>query len=51
LALAYCKHVEKENHSAYEDFVNARNEIALDVAFVAPIDIPASVRASTGRAD
>ena len=43
LALAYCKHVEKENHSAYEDFVNARNEVALDVGFVSPIVIPATV--------
>jgi hypothetical protein len=43
LALAYCKHVEKEHHSAYEDFVNARNEVALDVGFVAPVDIPATV--------
>ncbi|CAG7724736.1 unnamed protein product [Allacma fusca] len=42
LALAYCKHVEKEHHSAYEDFVNARNEVALDVGFVAPVVIPAS---------
>ncbi|OXA49917.1 Prickle-like protein 3 [Folsomia candida] len=42
LALAYCKHVDKEHHSAYEDFVNTRNEIALDVGFVAPVSIPAS---------
>lgn len=31
LALAYCKHVEPQNRSSYEDFVSARNEIALDI--------------------
>lgn len=31
LALAYCKHVEEANRSSYEDFVAARNEIALDI--------------------
>jgi PET Domain len=34
LALAYCKHVEPQHHASYEDFINARNEIALDIAYV-----------------
>ena len=33
LALAYCKHVESNHHSSYEDFINARNDIALDIAY------------------
>lgn len=31
LALSYCKHVEPQNRCSYEDFVAARNEIALDI--------------------
>lgn len=31
LSLAYCKHVEPQNQASYEDFVAARNEIALDI--------------------
>lgn len=34
LALAYCRFVDAVHHSSYEDFVSARNEIALDVAYV-----------------
>ncbi|KAK6620564.1 hypothetical protein RUM43_010856 [Polyplax serrata] len=34
LALAYCKHVENSQQSCYEDFINARNEIALDIGYV-----------------
>jgi len=34
LALAYCKHVETQHHPSYEDFINARNEIALDIGYV-----------------
>lgn len=34
LALAYCKHVEPMYYKSYEDFVNARNEIALDIGYV-----------------
>jgi hypothetical protein len=34
LALAYCKHVEAQHHPSYEDFINARNEIALDIGYV-----------------
>jgi hypothetical protein len=34
LALAYCKHVEAQHHASYEDFINARNEIALDIGYV-----------------
>ncbi|KAL3249071.1 hypothetical protein MRX96_056196 [Rhipicephalus microplus] len=34
LALAYCKFLERECHRAFEDFVNARNEIALDIGYV-----------------
>lgn len=41
LALNYCKHIEQEHHASYEDFVAARNEIALDIGHV--IDIPATV--------
>ncbi|XP_055629914.1 prickle planar cell polarity protein 3-B isoform X5 [Toxorhynchites rutilus septentrionalis] len=40
LALAYCKHVEEANRSSYEDFVAARNEIALDIGYVK--DTPAA---------
>lgn len=31
LSLGYCKHVEPQNQASYEDFVAARNEIALDI--------------------
>lgn len=31
LALDYCKHVEEQHRGSYEDFVAARNEIALDI--------------------
>jgi hypothetical protein len=34
LALAYCKNVETQHHPSYEDFINARNEIALDIGYV-----------------
>lgn len=34
LALPYCKFLEKEHHKAFEDFVNTRNECALDIGFV-----------------
>ena len=34
LALTYCAHVDKGQAQSYEDFVAARNEIALDVAHV-----------------
>lgn len=33
LALAYCKHVDPVHYTSYEDFVTARNEIALDIAY------------------
>lgn len=33
LALTYCKHVEQRHHQSYEDFINARNEIALDIGY------------------
>nr|XP_029719501.1 prickle-like protein 1-A [Aedes albopictus] len=42
LALAYCKHVEETNRSSYEDFVAARNEIALDIGYVK--DTPAKTQ-------
>lgn len=31
LSLKYCKHIDKENVGSYEDFIAARNEIALDI--------------------
>jgi prickle len=31
LAMSYCKHIEIQNRGSYEDFVTARNEIALDI--------------------
>lgn len=31
LALSYCKYVDKEHAGSYEDFIAARNEIALDI--------------------
>ncbi|GAB0100558.1 PET domain-containing protein [Sergentomyia squamirostris] len=34
LAMTYCKHVETQHRSSYEDFVSARNEIALDIGFI-----------------
>lgn len=34
LALAYCRYVEDQNHTSYQDFVAARNDIALDIAYV-----------------
>jgi len=34
LALAYCRYVETQNHTSYQDFVAARNDIALDIAYV-----------------
>jgi hypothetical protein len=34
LALAYCRYVEPQNHASYQDFVAARNDIALDIAYV-----------------
>lgn len=36
LAYSYCKHVELQNRSSYEDFVSARNEIALDIGECRP---------------
>ncbi len=44
LALAYSKHVKPEDHSAYEEFIEGRNEVALDVGFVSTVVIPGSVR-------
>ena len=32
--MAYCRYVETQNHSSYQDFVAARNDIALDIAYV-----------------
>lgn len=29
--MSYCKHIEPQNRASYEDFVAARNEIALDI--------------------
>lgn len=34
LALAYCRHVEQQHTASYEDFIHARNEIALDIGYV-----------------
>ncbi len=34
LALAYCKFLEIENYKHFEDFVNNRNECALDIGYV-----------------
>ena len=34
LALAYCKNLDKMHFKSFEDFVNIRNEIALDIAYV-----------------
>ncbi|XP_014242506.1 prickle planar cell polarity protein 3-A isoform X4 [Cimex lectularius] len=33
LALAYCRHVDPTQHTSYDDFITARNEIALDIAY------------------
>lgn len=38
LAMSYCKHIEAQHRSSYEDFVSARNEIALDIGYVK--DVP-----------
>ncbi|KAJ1522873.1 hypothetical protein ONE63_002017 [Megalurothrips usitatus] len=34
LALSYCRHVEAQHAASYEDFIHARNEIALDIGYV-----------------
>ncbi|XP_055841227.1 prickle planar cell polarity protein 3 isoform X4 [Episyrphus balteatus] len=34
LSLDYCKHVEPQHRASYEDFVAARNEIALDIGYI-----------------
>ncbi|CAG2122074.1 unnamed protein product, partial [Medioppia subpectinata] len=34
LALAYCKFIEPDNWKLFEDFVNTRNECALDIGFI-----------------
>ncbi|KAL7048974.1 hypothetical protein ACKWTF_003557 [Chironomus riparius] len=34
LTINYCKHVDAENRASYDDFISARNELALDVGFV-----------------
>ncbi|KAL3282816.1 hypothetical protein HHI36_005981 [Cryptolaemus montrouzieri] len=36
LSLAACKFVESNHRGSYQDFVTARNEIALDIGFVKP---------------
>ncbi|VDK73360.1 unnamed protein product [Litomosoides sigmodontis] len=37
LSLAYCKHLSNNvEKKLYEEFINARNEIALDIGFVCP---------------
>lgn len=33
LSLAYCKYLEKIHCKSFEEFVNTRNEIALDIAY------------------
>ncbi|KAM7357479.1 prickle planar cell polarity protein 3-like isoform 1-T1 [Cochliomyia hominivorax] len=40
LSLEHCKHLEELHEASYEDFVTARNEIALDIGYVkdAPYD-------------
>lgn len=45
LTINYCKHVDKENRASYDDFIAARNEIALDVGFVR--DAPTSGKCQT----
>lgn len=34
LAAAYCKFLEKDFLKSFEDFVNTRNEMALDIGYV-----------------
>lgn len=34
LAFSYCKHVEPQHRVSYEDFIAARNEIALDIGLI-----------------
>ncbi|GFQ75081.1 protein espinas [Trichonephila clavata] len=34
LALAYCRHLDRSYHKSFEDFVNMRNELALDIAYI-----------------
>lgn len=31
LAATYCRHLEPKHKASYEDFIAARNEIALDI--------------------
>lgn len=44
LALAYCRYVEPQNHTSYQDFVAARNDIALDIAYVKETNTRALVK-------
>ncbi|XP_022254825.1 LIM domain-containing protein unc-97-like [Limulus polyphemus] len=37
LALAYCKFVEMDYSDKFEEFVNTRNEVALDIGYVKPV--------------
>lgn len=48
LALSYCKHVESQHNSSFEDFVSNRNEAALDIAYVK--DAPSDVNCATCNA-
>lgn len=45
LTINYCKFVETEHRASYDDFVAARNEIALDVGFVR--DSPGTIKCPT----
>ncbi|XP_017956348.1 prickle planar cell polarity protein 3 isoform X11 [Drosophila navojoa] len=40
LSLEHCRHLEVQHEASFEDFVTARNEIALDIAYIkdAPYD-------------
>ncbi|XP_018804966.1 PREDICTED: prickle-like protein 3 isoform X4 [Bactrocera latifrons] len=40
LSLQHCKHLEEQHEASFEDFVTARNEIALDIGYIkdAPYD-------------
>lgn len=42
LSLAHCRHVDEGHHKQYEDFVAARNEIALDIGKALKLNIAPS---------
>lgn len=49
LALSYCKHIESQHNASYEDFVTARNELALDIGYVTDATVPTNCVECDGK--